>query len=270
MAYDTDDFATDVIQRSHTIPVLVDFWAEWCGPCKILGPVLERLADESEGEWELVKLNTENHQDVARQYGIRSIPNVKLFVDGEKVDEFVGALPKPKVVDWLRTAIPSKYIAQLAGARHLLTENRISSAIEMLQPILADEPSNDEATVLLGQAFLGSDHRQAGEIVDIVDIGSKHYEAAEAVKTLATVLGRLDNVHQLGESSVRDAYVAATRDVRSCAYESALEGFLDVVRRDRQYDKDGARKMIIAIFKLLGEDHSLTRKYRKALSSALH
>ena len=270
MAYDTDDFATDVIHRSHTIPVLVDFWAEWCGPCKILGPVLERLADKNEGEWELVKLNTEIHQDVARQYGIRNIPNVKLFVDGEKVDEFAGALPEPKIVDWLRTAIPSKYRSQLAGARQLLTENRISSAIEILHPIVADEPGNDEATVLLGQAFLGSDHRKAVEIVGIVEVGSKHYEAADAVKTLADVFGRMDNADHFDEGPVRNVYVTAIRDVRANAYEKALEGFLDVVRRDRQYDKDGARKVIIAIFKLLGEDHLLTAKYRRALSSALY
>lgn len=270
MAYDTDDFATDVIQRSHTVPVLVDFWAEWCGPCKILGPVLERLADANDGEWELAKLNTESHQDIAGQYGIRSIPNVKLFVDGEVVNEFVGALPEPRVVDWLRTAIPSKYRAQLAGARQLLADNGASGAIEMLQNIVAAEPGNDEATVLLGQAFLSSDHRQAVEIVEPVELGSKHYEAAEAVKTLATVFGSLDSGQQLADSPVREGYVAAIRDARSHAYESALEGFLEVVRRDRQYDEDGARKAIIAIFKLLGEEHPLTGKYRRALSSALY
>ena len=270
MAYGTDDFATDVIERSHTVPVLVDFWAEWCGPCKILGPVLERLADANDGEWELAKLNTENHQDIAGQYGIRSIPNVKLFVDGEVVNEFVGALPEPRVVDWLRAAIPSKYRAQLVGARQLLTENGASGAIEMLQNIVAAEPGNDEATVLLGQAFLGSDHGQAVEIVQIVELGSKHYEAAEALKALADVFGNLDNEEKLSESPVKDGYIAAIRDACSHNYESALEGFLDVVRRDRQYDKDGARKAIIAIFKLLGEDHPLTGQYRRALSSALY
>ena len=270
MAYDTDDFATDVIQRSHTIPVLVDFWAEWCGPCKILGPVLERLAGQSEGEWELAKLNTENHQDIASRYGIRSIPNVKLFVDGEVVNEFVGALPEPRVVDWLRTAIPSKYRAQLAGARQLLTEHGASGAIEMLQTILAAEPGNDEAKVLLGQAFLGSDHRQAAELVEVVELGSNQYEAAEAVKTLAAAFGSLDNGQQLPEGPAKDGYIAAIRDARSHAYEASLEGFLDIVRRDRKYDDDGARKAIIAIFNLLGEDHPLTGKYRRALSSALY
>ncbi len=270
MAYDTDDFATDVIQRSHTVPVLVDFWAEWCGPCKVLGPVLERLADQSDGEWELAKLNTENHQDIAGQYGIRSIPNVKLFVDGEVVNEFAGALPEPRVVDWLKTAIPSKYRAQLAGARQLLTENGASGAIELIQTIVAAEPGNDEATVLLAQAFLGSDHRQAIEIVKIVEPNSKHYEAAEAIKSLAATFGSLDDEESLSDSPVKDDYIAAIRGVQSHAYEASLEGFLDVVRKDRQYDKDGARKAIIAIFKLLGEDHPLTGKYRRALSSALY
>jgi putative thioredoxin len=269
LAYDTDDFATDVIQRSHTVPVLVDFWAEWCGPCKVLGPVLERLAGQSDGEWELAKLNTENHQDIARQYDIRSIPNVKLFVDGEVVNEFVGALPEPRVVDWLQTAIPSKYRAQLAGARQLLTENGASGAIELLQTIVAAEPGNDEATVLLAQAFLGSDHRQSIEIVKVVEPSSKHYEAAEAVKSLAATFGSVDG-QELADSPVKDGYIAAIRDAQSHAYEASLEGFLEVVRRDRQYDKDGARKAIIAIFKLLGEDHALTGKYRRALSSALY
>jgi putative thioredoxin len=269
LAYDTDDFATDVIQRSHTVPVLVDFWAEWCGPCKVLGPVLERLADQSHGEWELAKLNTENHQDIAGQYGIRSIPNVKLFVDGEVVNEFVGALPEPRVVKWLRTAIPSKYRAQLAGARQLLIDNGASDAIEILQTIVAAEPENDEATVLLGQAFLGSDHHRAAELVEVVELGSKHFEAAEAVKTLAATFGSLDG-QEFADSPVKDGYIAAIRDAQSHAYEASLEGFLDVVRRDRQYDKDGARKAIIAIFKLLGEDHAFTGKYRRALSSALY
>ena len=269
MAYDTDDFATDVIQRSHTVPVLVDFWAEWCGPCKVLGPVLERLADQSDGEWELVKLNTENHQDIAGQYSIRSIPNVKLFVDGKVADEFVGALPEPKVIDWLRTAIPSKYRPQLAGARQLLIENGASGAIEILQTIVAAEPENDEATVLLGQAFLGSDHHRAVELVEVVEFGSKHLEAAEAVKTLAATFGRLDG-QELADNPVKDGYIVAIRNAQSHAYETSLEGFLDVVRTDRHYDNDGARKAIIAIFKLLGESHALTVKYRRALSSALY
>ncbi|HEY6866409.1 MAG TPA: thioredoxin, partial [Candidatus Eisenbacteria bacterium] len=101
MSHDITDFEQDVIAKSRTVPVLVDFWAEWCGPCRVLGPVLERLADQAQGRWVLAKLDTERFTDVASRYGIMSIPNVKLFVNGEVADEFVGALPEREVRAWL-------------------------------------------------------------------------------------------------------------------------------------------------------------------------
>ena len=100
--YDTDNFDVDVLERSREKPVLVDFWAAWCGPCRVIGPVLERLADDNGDDWELRKLDTEKHPDIARQYRITSIPAVKLFVDGEVKDEFVGALPEQMIVLWLK------------------------------------------------------------------------------------------------------------------------------------------------------------------------
>ena len=270
MPYDTDDFETDVIQRSHTVPVLVDFWAEWCGPCKIIGPILERLAQQHEDEWALAKLDTDKHQAIAMRYGIRSIPNVKLFVDGEVSDEFVGALPEPRIVEWLRKAVPSKYRAQLEGARQLLLENGASQAEEMLQPLVAAEPDNDQAVVLLGQALLNSDSELAVRTVERIELGSKYFEAAEAVKTLANMFELIGNAESLPEDSVRDQYLNAVRDTQGSDFEGALDGFVGVIRKNRYYDDDGARKACIAIFKLLGEDHETTKKYRPVFASALY
>ena len=107
MADITERFQEDVIETSHRKPVVVDFWAPWCGPCKMLGPVLDKLAKESKGAWRLVKINTDKHPQIAQRYNVRGIPAVKLFVDGELADEFVGALPEPEVRKWLKPHLSS-------------------------------------------------------------------------------------------------------------------------------------------------------------------
>ena len=269
MTYETTNFDRDVIERSSTIPVLVDFWAEWCGPCRVLGPILERLAGKHSDEWAFAKLDTEAHPQIAARYGVRSIPNVKLFVDGEVSDEFVGALPESRIVEWLREALPSRFRSQLVEARQVLSDNGTGAAVEILRPIVAAEPDNHEALVLMAQALLRSDPDQAARIVSPVQLGSRCFEEAEAIRALSPMLIDIDDPLLLPESPVRERYLEAVGSLRAGDFAMALEGFIDVVRRDRKYNDDGSRKACIAIFDLLGNDHQLTRKYRAALSSAL-
>ena len=270
MNYETHDFINDVIKRSYKIPVLVDFWAEWCAPCRILGPVLERLAAQSGGQWELVKLNTEEYPEIAQQYGIQGIPNVKLFVDGEVADEFVGALPEEMIVQWLRKAVPGKYRSQIKQAQQFVAEGHLRKAQKLLHKVVKAEPENQEAMVWLAHTYLYSDYPKALELVQDIRADSEYFEIAEMIQTFGALFQTYEQPETLPEGAVKEIYLTAIHELQREHFEGALERFIEVIRQKRSYDDDGARKACIAIFKFLGEEHELTRKYRREFSSALY
>jgi len=270
MKYDSDNFQKDVIEKSHQIPVLVDFWAEWCGPCKALGPMLERLAEKHKDRWTLVKIDTEKYPQLAMQYDIRSIPNVKLFVNGEFVNEFAGALPEDAIERWLEKVLPGKYTEQLEQAQKLLSEGQLARAQQLLQQVLAAEPGSEPATVLLAQTLLYSDSQKAVELVSHIEEDSEYFQLVETIRAFGKMFEHLQEQNGLPDSPVREPYLEAIGNLQSGNFSAALEGFIEVLQTDRYYDDDGSRKACIAIFKYLGEDNPITRKYRAAFSSALY
>jgi putative thioredoxin len=269
MAFDVHDFEREVIQRSHQIPVLVDFWADWCAPCRMLSPVLEKLARQSIGEWVLGKVNTEELPDVAARFGIRSIPNVKLFYGGKVIGEFVGALPEPDVSQWLKKNLPSRNQSKIDEASLLIGEGKVDQAQPLLEAVLGEEPANQQAIVLLARTFLFENPARAGQLAEQVD-DPQYSELSDAMKTLARLLTLGSDHGQLADSPGRQEYLAAIADLRSQRFDAALDKFIGLIRTDRYYDDDGSRKACIAIFKFLGEDHPTTLKYRRDFSSALY
>lgn len=269
MSYDVRDFQRDVIERSYTVPVLVDFWAEWCMPCRMLSPVLERLAQRANGRWVLAKVNTEEHPELAHRYGVRSIPNVKLFVDGHVVDEFVGALPEYVIERWLEKALPSPHRKLLQQAEELLQQQRISEAQELLERVLAEDPANEQARVLLARLLLFADPVRARELVDPIEVGSPHQELAEAIRTLAPLL-QLRSEEELPPDPVRPTFWNGVQAFQRGDFDAALEHFIEVIRQHRYYNEDAARRICIAIFKFLGEEHPITLHRRREFSSALY
>lgn len=269
MAYDVTDFQTEVIQRSFEIPVLVDFWAEWCGPCRILGPTLERLAQKSNGDWALAKVNTEELVDVAQRYQVRSIPNVKLFVDGKVHDEFVGALPEFQVQQWLKKALPGKHRRQLDEAEALDAAGRTSDAQKLIEDVLSAEPDNTQAHTMLAKLVLFQDPQKAFQLLENID-DPKYSDFTEPVRTIAHLHAYAQNRTSLPNGSARDLYQAAIDALFQQEFDTALAQFIEVIRNERYYDDDGARKACIAIFKLLGEENEITLKHRRDFSSALY
>ena len=270
MNYEVSDFNREVIEQSQTVPVLVDFWAEWCGPCKMLGPVIESLAERHQDRWKLVKVNTEVHTDIARQYGIQGIPNVKMFVDGEVRDEFTGALPEPMIEQWLKKALPSPHASQLEEALRLLEAGDREASREMLEEVLAAEPDNEQAAVCLARTWLDEDPGRSLKLLKPIEPGTEYHDSAVVLRTIAELFLHLDTPENLEDTPVRSVYVQAIEHLRREEFDLALERFIEVLEKNRAYDDDGARRSCVAIFGMLGEDHPTTRQYRRAFSNALY
>lgn len=269
MAFDVKDFAAEVVNRSFHVPVLVDFWAEWCAPCKVLGPVLERLAEKANGRWDLAKVNTEQMQDIAAQYKISSIPNVKLFVDGNAIAEFVGALPEYQIERWLVKVLPSKYRKEVEKAAELLARGSTEEGKKLLEETLKSEPENQHARFLLASTLIFSQPEKA--VMLVTDISDARYmELAESIRVFGRLFLFLSHHDELPEKPTKQQYLKAIEDLHSQRFADALEKFIDVIRNDRYYDDDSSRKACVAIFKFLGEEHETTLKYRRDFGSALY
>lgn len=271
LSFEASDFQEDVIEASRSLPILVDFWAPWCGPCRVLGPVLERLAERSEGAWRLVKVNTDQNPEVSQRYRIRGIPAVKLFVNGEMVDEFTGALPEYAVRQWLEKALPSENKKRLERARRALDAGAEADAEAVLEQILVEEPQNSEARVLLARVLAFRDPPRAVELVaGSAFAGPGSIQIEESVKTIAHLYELAEAPDQLPDSDGWEPYREGIEALASGDFEKAIESFIRVIQVDRYYDDDGARKACVALFTLLGNDHSAVKAYRRRFDMALY
>ncbi len=264
------DFDKEVLERSKEIPILVDFWAEWCGPCRVLGPILDRLSKKYKDDWELVKLNTDENPEISQKYGIKGIPNVKLFIDGKVTDEFTGALPEHMIESWLKKAIPNKFEGKIKEANILLANNESERAKIILESILAEDPGNEGAQLILAKAIIFNDWEKAENLAKNADTSVDNLDLVEALQTFAHLFEIKDKLAEYPQSDVKEEYFSAIEYLKEKNFELALEKFINVIRNDRNYDNDGARKACVATFKYLGEDNPITLKYRRDFGSALY
>jgi putative thioredoxin len=269
--YEVTDFQQDVLEASYQIPVLVDFWAPWCGPCRILGPVLERLARKHAGRWKLVKVNTDEHPELAMAYGIRGIPAVKLFVKGEIAGEFVGALPEHAIEQWLAEVLPSESKALLTQAEQLLEEGRLREAEPLVRQLLATTPDEDKGRVLLARIRVFDNPGEAERLLEGLDIAEASYlQQIEGIRTLIRLWRLKNQPDALPEGPGRNLYLEAIEALSRKDFDTAVERLIDLLRKDRYYDNDGARKAGVAIFTLLGSRHPVTQRWRRTFDMWLY
>lgn len=263
--HDVTDFTRDVIERSRTLPVLVDFWAAWCGPCRTLGPVLERMATAADGKWALAKVDTEAFPEAAQQYGVMSIPNVKLFVDGEVLDEFVGALPEADIRAFLERALPSAKSAAVGEARALLAKGDVAGAQAALEAALSAEPANAAARVLLAELQLRTSPE--GIETTLAPLGEAMADKVESLRVLAHWVMEAG---RLPAGAAREPFTAAIAGVRAGDWDAALESVIASLHAQRGYAGGAARELGRAIYLLLGIEHPACEKHYRAFTSAIY
>ena len=264
-------FETEVIGRSRQMPVVVDFWAPWCGPCRMLGPTLEKLAKEANGAWTLAKVNTDENQGLAMRFGIQGIPAVKAFRDGKVAAEFVGALPEPQVRQFIAKlgAAPAAGNLVADEAAQLLRERRWAEAEAALRrPRIGGNP----AAVALGlaKALLAQGKaREAEPVLDGIKDGPE-FAAAEKLRPLARYLIASGSVEDVAGADTPAAhFFRAARVLKEGSVIAALEEMLAVLRKDKRYRDGEARLVSLGLLELLDDADPQKREYLNKLASVL-
>lgn len=264
---DVQDFAGEVIERSQQTPVLVDFWADWCGPCKQLTPMIEAAVRRFAGRVVLAKVDTERHQQWAQRAGVRSIPNVKLIIGGRVVDEFTGVQPQSAIEQWLEQLLPPPPVDVVAEIDALLADNNIEDARVLLMQAVQDPQSPPGVPLRLARLLLLDDPQSALQLIAQIPPGTREHDDAQAMQRVLAFLQVVAD--DLEESPAKTPYVEAARKLAEGQIEAAMDRLIDAVRADRRFNEDAARKRLIDLFDWLGSADERTREYRLRLYDVL-
>jgi putative thioredoxin len=269
------DFPQHVLEESKHRPVVVDFWAPWCGPCKSLKPVLEKLAAEYGGKFLLAKVNSDDNQELAVRYGVRGIPSVKAFIGGEPVDEFSGALPEGEVRAFLDRLIPGPAEELRVQAAELRRAGDTPAALQTLADASRIDPAHvgvrlDAAEIMLDLNEADEARRLLGSVPDDADPRVPQLKArlqfmGTAGEDEAALVARV----AANENDLEARLTLANLLVAAGQYEAGMDQLLEIVRRDRSFQDDIGRKTLLTVFSLLEGDERVSR-YRRLLASALY
>ncbi len=282
MSIDTNiqNFQADVIDASMDTLVLVDFWAEWCGPCKALGPILESLEAEYNGRFKLVKVNTETEQQIAQHFQIRSIPTVYAFVNGQPADQFQGALPEGQLREFINRLLPNPAEAEFERAVAALNQGDQPGALELAKSTVALDPAHDSARLLIAQLELGAGDPGAAQ--GQIDLLSEQAKANPQVAELAAKIAEAVDATKvppppalLERIAANGADLAARLELAEHFIEhkmwpEALAQLIEIVATDREFQEDIGRRRMVEVFKLAAGQPALVSEWRRKLGAVLN
>ena len=269
---DQSQFGTEVLQRSAEVPVVVDFWAAWCGPCKVLGPILERLAAAYGGRFELVKVDVDANRELQAQFQVQSIPTVIAFKDGRPAATFIGAQPEAQVRAWIDALLPSEWDLLVDRARDLSFEGDEAGAEALYRQVLAAVPDHGEAATALAALLIARKDTDAALLVlrrlpRTADV--ERLEAAARIAAAATVdLSMLERRIAADENDDAARLELGEALAAKGEYEAGLDHLLTVVGHGGPL-RERARRAMVDVLGLLGPDHPLTGVYRRRLANEL-
>ncbi len=280
-------FQRDVLDASQEAPVLVDFWAPWCGPCRALGPVLERLEQACAGRFKLVKVNSDQNPDLAAQYQVRSIPYVLAFVGGKPLDSFVGALPESQLRLFIERVIPAPAELERRKGQEHIERGEFDAAAAALRAAVALDPANaqvrlDLAELLLEQLPPPADAARLAEAQDqlaalgpgarsdrrwrALDMRLSSLRSAASLPTLSELQARVE----AEPSDLKARLELAQQHIAQRQLQAALDQLLEIVGRDRAFGEDVARRMMLSVFDLAADQPQLVSAYRRRLSALVN
>jgi putative thioredoxin len=275
-----ETFPEAVLRKSRDVPVLVDFWADWCGPCHMLMPVLADLVEKYQGEFLLAKVNSDEQQELAVQYGVRSLPTVKVFRNGEVVDEFMGAQPESVVREIIERHIQRESDKVFLAARAALDAGNKRQGLALLEQAAGMAPDNAEIRIEWARVLLESgDPDGAAAILD--QLGPADRDLPGARRLLAQLefarsaadtpdAGALASRVSSVPEDLAARYGLGAHLILKGDFEGGMDQFLEIMRRDRAFSDDAGRKALLSVFDLLGEGDDRVKRFRSKMFAILH
>jgi putative thioredoxin len=275
-----DTFDEQVLARSQSVPVVVDFWASWCGPCRVLMPLLDKLAKDYDGLFALAKVNSDAEQELAARFGIRSLPTVKVFRHGQVVDEFMGAQPESVIRALLDRHVEREADRMRARAAELASGGNTSGALDLLRAAHQQDPGHGGVIMDLARTFLAAGDtseaerlfKQLSPAAQLEDDAQVLSHEIQHARTLANAPDR-DTLRKIVDERPEDLearHRLGLRYVQESRYDEALEQFLEIMTRDRKFGDDLGRRSMLEVFRILGPGDERVARYRTRMAAALY